>query len=191
MTPWSIGWLTHIVLGVRKINLTWDKFSISVCTGQLSINKAIFRPLALNPAFSSLTQFSINTLSIQLLFCDQCLHGKVWMYLKHLRSFAFLITNNGSFSLAALAPVKPVILVLLCFPPDHFSDSSGKYLLGKHRKNKPNSPALSFVKFCISFVAENAHIGWNMNTLSRHSFEGDTIYKSRNEGLVYFPPVWI
>ena len=48
--------------------------------------------------------------------------GKPWMFLKHLGFFALPITNIGIFSPVALAAVKPVILILLCFPREHFSD---------------------------------------------------------------------
>ena len=50
--------------------------------------------------------------------------------------------NIDSFSPAALAAAKPVILILLCFPPENFSDFNRNDLLGKHGKNKPNSFAL-------------------------------------------------
>ena len=138
MTHCSIGWINDVVLEWKKISLTWDKFSVSECTEQLSIIKATFLSLALNSAFICLTYSSYNTLSIQLLFCDRYLHGKVWMFLKRLVLFALPITDTGSFLSAALTVAKPVILILLCFPLEHFSDFNLKDLLSKHSKNKPN-----------------------------------------------------
>ena len=43
MTPGSIGCETDVVLGGKKINLTFDRSAIVGCAGQLSIIKAIFR----------------------------------------------------------------------------------------------------------------------------------------------------
>ena len=43
------------------------------------------------------------------------------MFLKHLGFFALRITNMGSLLPTALAAAKPVILILLCLPPEDFS----------------------------------------------------------------------
>ena len=46
------------------------------------------------------------------------------MFLKHLGFFTLPITNIGSLLPTVLAAAKPVILILLCLPPEHFSVST-------------------------------------------------------------------
>ena len=117
-----IHWLTHCCsIRWQKTNFTCDKFSIIGWAGQLSMINATFLPSAWNFLFTSLIHSSNKTLSIQLFLCDQYLQGSFLIFLKHLWFFALPITNIDSLLLTALAAAKPVILILLCLPPEHCS----------------------------------------------------------------------
>ena len=125
MTPWSIGCETDVVL-------TFDRSAIVGCVGQLSIIKATFRFSFWNFTSSSRTHFSKRVLSIQLFFWDLYLHGKDVTFLKHLGAFDFQITNIGSLWPTELAAARPVILILLFLPLEHFSDFKWSVLFGRH-----------------------------------------------------------
>ena len=43
------------------------------------------------------------------------------MFLKHFAFFALPVTNIGSLLPTTLAAAKPVILILMCLPPEPFS----------------------------------------------------------------------
>ena len=132
MTPGSIGCKTDVVLQGKKISLTFDRSAIVWCAGQLSIIKANFRFSFWNFTSSSRTYSSKRVLSIQLFFQDLYLRGKDVTFLKHLRAFVFPITNIGSLSPTELAAARPVILILLFLPPEHFSDFKWSVLFGRH-----------------------------------------------------------
>ena len=111
-----------------------ERFSIFGWAGRLLSMSATFLASARNIWFKSLTHSPNKALSTQLFRWARYLHGNFLMFLKHLGFFALPMTNIGSFSPVALTAAKPVILILLCLPPQHFSDINRYDLSGKTEK---------------------------------------------------------
>ena len=117
LTHWcSIQWQKKLFYVWQILN-NWK-------AGQLPVINSTFLPSAWNFLFTSLTHSSNKTLSIHLFLCDWYLQGSFLMFLKHLGFFTLPITNIGSLLPTVLAAAKPVILILLCLPPEHFSVST-------------------------------------------------------------------
>ena len=131
MTPWSIGWVFHVVFGGKNTKFMALRSATSGWAGQLSTTRATFLPSHSNFRSCSLTHSSKSLLSIQLLFCARYLQGRFHTPLKHLGFFDLPITNMGSFSPVALAAASPVRRTLLHFPPTQSSDFRCIDLSGK------------------------------------------------------------
>ena len=131
ITPWSIGWHTDVVFSGEK-KIACHGFSIIGWAKQLSMINALSSDW--NFLFTSVTHSSNKILSIQLFLCDRYLQESFLMFLKHLGFFALPIKNVGSLLPTALAAAKPVILILLCLPPEHFSVSTNRICLVNNDK---------------------------------------------------------
>ena len=124
MTPWSIGWVLHVVFGGKNTKFMALRSATSGWAGQLSTTRATFLPSRSNFRSFSLTQSSKSWLSIQLLFCARYLQGRFRIPLKHLGFFDLPITNMGSFSPVALAAALGVLYCISLRHNLQISDAS-------------------------------------------------------------------
>ena len=113
--PWSMGCVTEVVLGGRKINSTHSRCSTCGWAFQLLMINAIFRLSLPNFRSSSWTHSSNISYDIQLLNWDRHRQSKCFIPLKHLGFCDFPIAKIGSLSPKALPAASPVKRTLLFY----------------------------------------------------------------------------